>query len=125
MIRDPQISNDGDGRDPDTTDPANCGKASGAGHGTHLAGVIGVGKANNGIGVAGINWKIKVQPVRGLGTGGSGAFEDVIDGIRWAAGYVVSGTDKNEHAARIIFIVGSARIPRSEGRRTNLLFATQ
>jgi len=33
------------------------------GHGTHVAGIIGA-TANNGVGVAGINWKVSLMPVR-------------------------------------------------------------
>jgi subtilisin family serine protease len=52
-----------------------CGQAGGpdpmddSGHGTHCAGVIGA-VADNGIGIAGINWNVRIMPVRFLGDGG-------------------------------------------------------
>lgn len=36
-------------------------------HGMHVAGIIGA-KGNNGIGVAGVNWNIKIMPVKGNST---------------------------------------------------------
>jgi type VII secretion-associated serine protease mycosin len=56
----------------------------GNGHGTHVAGVIGA-VANNGQGVAGMNWGARVMPVRVMSADGSGADVDIADGIRWAA----------------------------------------
>lgn len=45
------------------------------GHGTHCAGTIGA-VSNNGIGVAGMNWNVKLQSFKFLGSGGSGTFSD-------------------------------------------------
>jgi len=41
------------------------------GHGTHCAGTIG-GTGNNGIGVAGVNWNVKIMPLKFMGSGGWG-----------------------------------------------------
>ncbi len=111
MISDAFISNDGGGRDSDSTDP---GDAAAAGecypgspalpdswHGTHVAGTIGAGHTNNGIGVAGINWNVKVQAVRVLGKCG-GTTADINDGIRWAAGLSVPGVPANPTPAKVI-----------------------
>lgn len=109
MITDPFIANDGGGRDNDPTDPGDaiaageCGTGSPAQgsswHGTHVAGTIGVGNTNNGIGVAGINWNVKLQMVRVLGKCG-GTMVDINDAIRWAAGLPVPGTTPNATPAR-------------------------
>ncbi len=44
-------------------------------HGTHVAGTIGA-VGNNGIGVAGVNWWVKLMSFKFLGAGGSGSSED-------------------------------------------------
>jgi serine protease len=111
MISDPAIANDGGGRDNDPTDP---GDAVAAGecfpgdpaqpaswHGTHVAGTIGVGRTDNGVGVAGANWTVRVQAVRVLGKCG-GTIADINDGIRWAAGLAVPGVPTNATPARVI-----------------------
>ena len=111
MITVPAISNDSDGRDTDPTDPGDaiaaneCYPGSPAQgdswHGTHVAGTIGVGRTNNGMGVAGVNWHAKVMAVRVLGKCG-GTTTDINDGIRWAAGLDVPGAPANPHPARVI-----------------------
>ncbi|MBI3695884.1 MAG: S8 family serine peptidase [Acidobacteria bacterium] len=47
------------------------------GHGTHVAGTIGAA-ANNGIGIAGINWKVKLLSLKFLGSNGSGYISDAV-----------------------------------------------
>lgn len=84
-------ANDGDGRDPDPSDPGDCADASlcrSSFHGTHVAGTIGA-RANNGLGITGINWVSKIQALRVLGLGG-GPDSDIADAIRWAAGLPTS-----------------------------------
>ena len=111
MVSDPAMANDGDGRDNNPTDP---GDAVAAGecepgkpalpsswHGTHVAGTIGAGRTNNGLGVAGVNWNVKVQAVRVLGKCG-GTIVDINDGIRWAAGLHVPGMADNTTPAKVI-----------------------
>ncbi len=92
------ISGDGDGRDPDPTDP---GDAFASFHGTHVAGTIGSAFTNNGVAVASVSWDVSIQPVRVLGTLG-GETSDIIDAIRWAAGLPVPGVPANATPARII-----------------------
>ena len=111
MISDPAIGNDGDGRDATATDPGDAIAANecypgspaqpNSWHGTHVAGTIGVGKTNNSLGVAGINWNVKVQPVRVLGKCG-GTMVDINDAIRWAAGLPVPGVPNNPTPAKVI-----------------------
>ncbi len=69
-------------------------------HGTRVAGIIGA-TANNGIGIAGVNWYGAVLPVRVLGKGG-GSTSDVVDGMRWSAGIPVAGAPANPHPARVV-----------------------
>lgn len=52
-------------------------------HGTHVAGTIG-GVGNNGSGVAGVNWTVKIMPLRFLGATGSGSTADAISAVAYA-----------------------------------------
>ena len=52
------------------------------GHGTHVSGIIGA-RGNNGIGVAGVNWRVKVLPLRFI-TVRSGSSFDAIQCIDYA-----------------------------------------
>ncbi|MCA1917432.1 S8 family serine peptidase [Methanospirillum hungatei] len=60
------------------------------GHGTHCAGTIGA-VGNNGIGVTGVNWNVKIMPLKFLSSSGSGYTSDAIEAFAW--GY--------SHGARI------------------------
>ncbi len=51
-------------------------------HGTHCSGTIG-GVGDNGIGVAGVNWKCRLAAVKFLGGGGSGSIEGAIDAVQY------------------------------------------
>lgn len=53
------------------------------GHGTHCAGVIGA-VGNNSVGVAGVNWKVKIMPVNFLGYFGMGFTSDAILALEYA-----------------------------------------
>src|SRR3990172_12402619 len=122
MISDPKIANDGGGRDNNPTDPGDgvaaneCGLGEPAEpsswHGTHVAGTVGVGKTDNSIGVAGVNWSVRVQAVRVLGKCG-GTNVDTNDGIRWAAGLPVPGVPVNPTPARVINMSLGGREPCS------------
>jgi len=114
-------SKDGDGWDADETDLGDwsdvadptysCSTSSGfqpsSWHGTHIAGIIGA-STNNGIGVAGINQRSRIQHLRVLGTCG-GRTSDEATAIRWAAGLPVPGVPNNPTPARVINLsLGSA-----------------
>lgn len=53
------------------------------GHGTHCAGIIGA-EGNNDEGIAGINWKVQIMPLKFLGRSGSGSVKDAIESINYA-----------------------------------------
>jgi hypothetical protein len=78
---------DGDGYDPDPTVPAVCdgGADSIGGHGLHVAGTIGA-VGNDGRGATGVNWTVRIRPVRVLDIDGAGTDYDVAQGILYAAG---------------------------------------
>jgi len=82
------------GPGPDPTQPddlffnpsGNCWVRSTTGnHGLHVAGTIGA-VGNDGIGVAGLNWKVSIRPVRVLDVAGRGSFFDIAQGVLYAAG---------------------------------------
>jgi serine protease len=102
FISDPANANDGDGRDADPTDVGDASAQSSSLHGMHVAGVIGA-SANNNIGIAGVDWACRIQPIRVLGVrGGSGVDSDIADAIRWAAGLHVDGVPDNATPAAVI-----------------------
>ena len=51
------------------------------GHGTHVAGTIGAA-TNNGTGIAGINWNVRLLAVKFLNSGGSGQISDAVLGFQ-------------------------------------------
>ncbi|MBX3288054.1 MAG: S8 family serine peptidase [Acidobacteria bacterium] len=53
------------------------------GHGTHCAGIIGA-EGDNGIGIVGVNWKVRIMPLKFLGRGGFGSTKDAIEAINYA-----------------------------------------
>ena len=53
------------------------------GHGTHVAGIIGA-QGNNGIGVAGVCWSIKLISLRALDSDGQGQTSQLINAINYA-----------------------------------------
>ena len=52
------------------------------GHGTHCAGIIGA-DGNNGIGIAGINWRVKIMPLKFMSKGGFGSTKDAVEAINY------------------------------------------
>ncbi|MBI2808098.1 MAG: tandem-95 repeat protein [Planctomycetes bacterium] len=53
------------------------------GHGTHVAGTIGA-VTDNGVGIAGIAWNVKIMAVKFLGADGSGGLDTAIDALNYA-----------------------------------------
>ena len=52
------------------------------GHGTHCAGIIGA-EGENDLGIAGVNWKVKIMPLKFMNAGGSGTTKDAIEAINY------------------------------------------
>ena len=53
------------------------------GHGTHVSGTIGA-VGNNGIGVTGVDWNVKLMALKFLGADGSGTTDDAVRAILYA-----------------------------------------
>ena len=69
------------------------------GHGTHCAGVIGA-EADNGEGIAGINWHVQIMPLKFLGRGGFGTTKAAIEAINYAI-------DRKKHGVNVRVISAS------------------
>ncbi|MCA0376816.1 MAG: S8 family serine peptidase [Gemmatimonadetes bacterium] len=89
---------DGNGYDPDPTNPADrdynealdcygAFKTSGN-HGLHVAATIGAARGAPG-GLVGVNWQLRIRPIRALGLGGGTTF-DVAQAVLYAAGLQAS-----------------------------------
>lgn len=52
------------------------------GHGTHCAGIIGAEGENN-LGIAGVNWKVKIMPLKFMNASGFGSTKDAIEAINY------------------------------------------
>ena len=126
FVSDTAISNDGDGRDADPSDPGDwttaaennlvggtfhaCGPlnpntrlyeaSNSSWHGTSTASLIGAA-ANNGVGMAGTAPGVRLLPVRVLGKC-FGSDADIIPAMRWAAGLHVDLVPDNANRARVI-----------------------
>ncbi|HTQ35580.1 MAG TPA: S8 family serine peptidase [Steroidobacteraceae bacterium] len=115
FVSDTDMANDGDGWDADPTDPGDfisaddlqkstfrnrqCGGGTdydqplpSTWHGTRVAGLIGAA-TDNGIGMAGAGFNVRIVPVRVLGKCG-GYESDVIAGMYWAAGFFDAGSGR-------------------------------
>lgn len=111
---DPQVkfftANDGDGRDPDPTDPGDHVEAEQCGpeapamqsrwHGTRVTSLIGA-VGNDAQGMAGVDWQTQILPVRVIGRCG-GFLSDITDALRWAVGLPVPGLASNPNPAKIV-----------------------
>ena len=78
------VSQPSTGCDPNSTQDDNS-------HGTHVAGIVGA-TGNNGIGIAGVAFGVKIMPVKVLDCQGVGSLSDVAQGMIWAV----------DHGARIV-----------------------
>jgi len=118
VVSDAAMANDGDGRDADPTDPgdwvteaerahdvfAGCDTHDSSWHGTIVGGIL-AARTDNNQGVAAVDWNARIVPVRVAGKCGA-EVADIIDGMRWAAGLLVSSgrgwLPRNAHPVRVI-----------------------
>jgi hypothetical protein len=62
------------------------------GHGTHVAGCA-AAAGNNGVGVSGMGWNLRIMPIRvSTASNGGASYESLLLGVQWAA----------EHGAKVI-----------------------
>ncbi|MGQ2924453.1 MAG: S8 family serine peptidase [Hydrogenophaga sp.] len=132
LVSELSVANDGNGRDNDPTDPgdwidstdranplfASCDLSGSSWHGTFIAGQL-AAATDNGQGVAGLNWRARVLPVRVSGKCGA-LLSDLLDGLRWAAGLPVSGLPTNPNPARVINLSFGGDAPCSFAYQTTI-----
>lgn len=112
------IANDGNGHDDDPSDPGDwvsqadidsgalgsgcdaSDRANSSWHGTRVSGLI-AAASNNGTGMAGVGWGLKIMPIRVLGKCG-GYDSDIMAGMKWAAGLAVPGLPDNATKAKVL-----------------------
>lgn len=115
FISDPTRAGDGDGRDADPTDAGDAGLSDGFStwHGTHV-GAIAAGRADDGVGGAGVAPGCRVMALRALGRGG-GLSSDVADAILFAAGALTTAEGRRLAAPlRIVNLSLGTPVPSSE-----------
>ena len=89
-------------------------------HGTHIAGVIGA-KGNNGLGVAGVNWNVKLMPAKARDRNGQFFFNNFINAIDYATQNGAHLTNNSygsyETSPQIILLIENAVVrARTAGR---------
>lgn len=114
FISNPARALDGDGIDPDPSDPGDQALVTESSfHGTHVAGTIGA-VGGNGIGGTGVLQTARVMPLRVLGKGGGTSY-DMIQAVRFAAGLSNdSGTVPERRADVMNLSLGGAAFSDAE-----------
>ncbi|MDP0977458.1 S8 family serine peptidase, partial [Klebsiella pneumoniae] len=69
-------------------------------HGTRVSGLI-AASSNNGRGMSGVGWGLKILPLRVLGKCG-GYDSDIIAAMKWAAGIAIPGVPANANKAKVL-----------------------
>lgn len=110
FVRDLGAAGDGDGIDPDATDPGTGGRW----HGTAIAGVI-AAQTDNGRELAGMGWpwgrsRVTIMPVRVVGRGGATTY-DAAQGLLYAAGLENDAGVRPPVPARIINLSLAEQFP--------------
>ncbi len=69
-----------------------CTPADDAGHGTHVAGIVGA-TGNNGVGISGVAQRVSLMALKMLASDGRGAIADAVEAIDWALAAKSSGVN--------------------------------
>ncbi len=101
---------------------ANASAHDDQGHGTHCAGIAAAVQGNNKGGV-GVSFGARVMPVKVLASDGSGTYDDIYSGVRWAA----------DHGAQVLSMslggpgssaAGQAAVNHAHNTRGAVVFAS-
>ncbi len=80
-------------------------------HGTHVAGIIGA-VGNNGKGIVGVNWQVKIMALKFLSSEGEGTVDDAIECFEYVAN--IHERSRKFHGCTPCYWIGSAfESPRS------------
>jgi subtilisin family serine protease len=95
------------------------------GHGTHCAGIIGA-EGGNQIGITGVNWKVKIMPLKFMNSGGFGTSKDAIEAINYVIDRKRAGVN-----VRVISASWGSKMPSRaledvirEAHKAGILFVT-
>ena len=97
-------------------DTQSCTPADDAGHGTHVAGIVGA-TGNNGIGVSGVAQRVSLMALKMLDANGDGSIADAVQAIDWALAAKAAGVNlrvlQASWGASVSFSALSAAIARA------------
>ena len=79
------------------------------GHGTHVAGIIGA-VGNNGVGVSGLNWRVKLMSIKSLPASESGS----MDSYLMAYDYILAMKERGENVRVVNVSLGHSVFSQSE-----------
>jgi hypothetical protein len=89
-------------------------------HGTHVAGTIGA-LGNNGQGIAGVNWNVKIMALKFLDSHGDGDLADAVEALRYATSMGVRITNSSwgggPFSQAMFDAIKAGRLPRRTVRR--------
>jgi serine protease len=86
------------------------------GHGTHVSGIIGA-TGNDGVGVAGLNWKIRLIPLKFLNSSGSGSLDKAVEALNYAVaeGATISNNSWTAGGANYQPLLDAINAARAQG----------
>lgn len=90
--------------------------SDGDGHGTHVSGTIGA-VGDNGIGVAGVNWRVKIIPIRILGDDGTGPESGEIEALNYLVELLTKSPDLKLAAVNLSLGGYGSRSPQDKQAR--------
>lgn len=90
----------------DDWDPADAN-----GHGTHVAGIVGA-VGNNGIGISGVAWRVKIMALRHLDSSGNGTTPRLLDCLNYAiqnGAEIINCSFRSENSQAVLDAIRTAR----------------
>ena len=81
-----------------------------SGHGSHVAGIIGA-VGNNNLGITGINWKVKLIPVKCMDSLGQGSSATILNGVNYVIDILKKNPDMKMAAVNMSLQIYSSRAP--------------
>lgn len=101
-------------------DPMDDDRDGNGSHGTHVAGIIGA-VGNNSLGVAGVNWSVKLMAVKVLDNAGSGYISDIVSGINYAKSHNAKIINLSLEATEAVNDINSLKDAIIAARDSNIL----
>jgi hypothetical protein len=121
FVSDTLLAMDGNGRDPDPTDPLE-GQIQ---HGQQVASIIAGKGCNDPSRHIGIASNTIINPIRVLGLGLRGHARDVAHAVIWACGGIVHGVSSQQHPADVIVMAFAGKGPCPQYLQAAMDFASK